>query len=53
MYTNYGKEIKYPAHVYIPLDSGVSEKFCTAIFHVNNCDEKTVLSDEEIESKQN
>ena len=53
MYTNQGKAIKHPTHVDIPLDSGVSDKFRIAVFHVNNCNGKTVIGDQEIESKEN
>lgn len=53
LYTNQGKEIKHPTHVDIPLDSGVSDKFRIAVFHVNNCNGKTVIGDQEIQSKKN
>lgn len=53
LYTNQGKEIKHPTHVDIPLDSGVSDKFRIAVFHVNSCNGKTVIGDKEIESKEN
>ena len=53
LYTNQGRPIRHPAHVDIPLDSGVSEKFRNAIFHVNTCNGKTVIGDQEIESKEN
>jgi hypothetical protein len=53
LYTNQGKEIKHPTHVDIPLDSGVSDKFRIAVFHVNNCNGKTVIGDQEIQSKEN
>jgi hypothetical protein len=32
---------------------GGGDKFRCAVFHVNSCNGKTVISDEEIESKQN
>jgi hypothetical protein len=53
MYTNQGQEIKHPTHVDIPLDSGVSDKFRIAVFHVNTCNGKTVIANQEIESQQN
>lgn len=53
MYTNQGKEIVHPTHVDIPLDSGVSDKFRIAVFHLNTCNGKTVIGDESIESKEN
>ena len=53
LYTNQGHEIKHPTHVDIPLDSGVSDKFRIAVFHVNNCNGKTVIGDQEIQSKEN
>jgi hypothetical protein len=53
LYTNQGREIKHPTHVDIPLDSGVSDKFRIAVFQVNSCNGKTVIGDEEIESKDN
>ena len=53
LYTNQGREIAHPTHVDIPLDSGVSDKFRIAVFHVNTCNGKTVIGDEEIESKEN
>jgi hypothetical protein len=53
LYTNQGHEIKHPTHVDIPLDSGVSDKFRIAVFHVNNCNGKTVIGDKEIQSKEN
>jgi hypothetical protein len=53
LYTNQGKEIRHPTHVDIPLDSGVSDKFRIAVFHVNTCNGKTVIGDREIESVAN
>ena len=53
LYTNQGKEIRHPTHVDVPLDSGVSDKFKIAVFHVNTCNGKTVIGDEEIESEGN
>ena len=53
MYTNQGWEIKHPTHVDIPLDSGVSDKFRIAVFHVNTCNGKTVFDDEQFESEEN
>jgi hypothetical protein len=53
LYTNQGHVIKHPTHVDIPLDSGVSDKFRIAVFHVNNCNGKTVIGDKEIQSKEN
>jgi hypothetical protein len=53
LYTNQGHEIIHPTHVDIPLDSGVSDKFRIAVFHVNSCNGKTVVGDQEIQSKEN
>lgn len=53
LYTNQGHEIKHPTHVDIPLDSGVSEQFRIAVFHVNSCNGKTVVGTEEVRSKEN
>ena len=53
LYTNQGQEIQHPTHVDIPLDSGVSDKFRIAVFHVNACNGKTVIGDQEIVSKEN
>ena len=53
LYTNQGRPINHPTHVDIPLDSGVSDKFRTAVFHVNSCNGKTVIGEEEFESKEN
>jgi len=53
LYTNQGREIIHPSHVDIPLDSGVSDKFRIAVFHVNACNGKTVIGDQEIVSKEN
>ncbi|WP_051279257.1 hypothetical protein [Hellea balneolensis] len=43
LYTNQGKKIHHPIHVDIPLDSGVSDKFRTAVFHINTCNGETVI----------
>ena len=53
LYTNQGREIQHPTHVDIPLDSGVSDKFRIAVFHVNACNGKTVVGDQEIVSQEN
>lgn len=53
MYTNQGHEVVHPTHVDIPLDSGVSDKFRIAVFHVNTCNGKTVIGETEIESQEN
>lgn len=53
LYTNQGREICHPTHVDIPLDSGVSDKFRIAVYHVNTCNGKTVIGDQEIESVEN
>lgn len=53
LYTNQGREIQHPTHVDIPLDSGVSDKFRIAVFHVNACNGKTVVGDQEIVSREN
>ena len=53
LYTNQGREIRHPTHVDVPLDSGVSDKFRIAVFHVNTCNGKTVIGDQAIESAEN
>ena len=53
LYTNQGREIRHPTHVDVPLDSGVSDKFRIAVFHVNTCNGKTVIGDQSIESVEN
>lgn len=53
LYTNQGHEIVHPTHVDVPSDSGVSDKFRIVVFHVNTCNGKTVIGEQEIESKEN
>ena len=53
LYTNQGAEIQHPRHFDVPIDSGVSDKFRIAVFHVNTCNGKTVIGDEEIVSREN
>jgi len=53
LYTNQGREIQHPEHVDIPLDSGVSDKFKTAVYHVNRCNGKTVIGAKEVKSEDN
>ena len=53
LYTYQGKAIQHPAHFDIPPDSGVSDKFFIAVFHVNTCNGLTVVGDEEIVSEEN
>ena len=53
LYTNQGREIKHPTHVDIPLNSGVSDKFRTAVYHVNSCNGKTVIGEKSIKSVAN
>lgn len=53
LYTNQGREIRHPTHVDIPLESGLSDKFRIAVFHVNTCNGKTVIGDQHIESVEN
>jgi len=53
LYTNQGKEIVHPTHTDIPLDSEFSDKYKTAVYHVNSCNGKTVIGDQEIVSKAN
>lgn len=53
LYTNQGKQIQHPTHVDIPLDSGVSDKFRTAVFHVNSCNGKTVIGEKAVQSLAN
>ncbi|NNE57728.1 MAG: hypothetical protein HKN36_06435 [Hellea sp.] len=53
LYTNQGREIIHPTHTDIPLDSEFSDKFKTAVYHVNSCNGKTVIGDQEIISQAN
>lgn len=53
LYTRQGKMIRHPTHVDIPLDSGVSDRFFIAVYHVNTCNGMTVVEGEEIESVEN
>lgn len=53
LYTNQGKPVQHPPHHDIPLDSGVADKFFIAVYHVNKCNGKTVVEDEEFESQEN
>ena len=53
LYTNQGREIRHPTHVDIPLDSGVSDKFRIAVYHVNTCNGMTVVGTQEIPSVEN
>ena len=53
LYTNQGKTIEHPKHFDIPLDSGYSDKFFIAVFHVNANNGKTVVDGQEIESREN
>jgi len=53
LYTNQGRPVQHPTHFDIPLDSGVSEKFRIAVFHVNTCNGMTVIGDEAVPSKAN
>jgi hypothetical protein len=53
LYTNQGKSIKHPTHVDIPLDSGVSDRFFIAVYHVNSCNGMTVVDGQEFVSEAN
>ena len=53
LYTNQGKAIQHPAHFDIPPDSGVSDRFIVAVFHVNTCNGLTVVEGEKISSEEN
>jgi len=53
LYTNQGKIIDHPAHFDIPPDSGVSEKFCIGVYHVNECNGSTIIGDKKIVSREN
>ncbi len=53
LYTNQGEPIRHPAHYDIPPDSGVSDRFFVAVYHVNTCNGMTVVGDEEFESVEN
>ena len=53
LYTNQGREIQHPTHLDIPEESGLSDKFRIAVFHVNTCNGRTVIGDQEIESVAN
>jgi len=53
LYTNQGVPIRHPTHVDIPMDSGVSDKFFIAVYHVNSCNGMTVIGEEEIVSEAN
>ena len=43
LYTNQGCEITHPSHYDVPPDSGFSDKFYLAVFHVNTNNGKTVV----------
>lgn len=53
LYTNQGSRIVHPEHVDIPLDSGVSDKYCIGVYHVNTCDGATVIGERSITSRAN
>lgn len=53
LYTNQGRVIQHPTHVDIPLESGLSDKFRTAVYHVNSCNGKTVIGDQSVSSRAN
>lgn len=53
LYTNQGKPIQHPEHYDIAPDSGVADKFFIGVFHVNTCNGKTVIGDEEFPSVAN
>jgi len=53
LYTRQGKAIQHPTHVDIPMDSGVSDKFFVAVYHVNTCNGMTVVEGQEFKSEEN
>ncbi len=53
LYTNQGEGIEHPAHYDIPPDSGMSDKYCIGVFHVNDCNGYTVIGEDRIRSKAN
>lgn len=53
LYTNQGKEIIHPTHTDIPPESELANKFITGVYHVNSCNGKTVIGDQEIASAAN
>lgn len=53
LYTNQGKVIVHPAHFDIPPDSGVADKFCIGVFHVNECNGATIVGEKKIVSRRN
>ncbi len=53
LYTNQGKEVVHPTHTDIPPESELAPKFITGVYHVNTCNGKTVIGDQEIPSKAN
>ena len=53
LYTNQGRPVRHPAHFDIPPDSGVSDRFFVAVYHVNTCNGMTVVGDEAFPSEAN
>ena len=53
LYTNQREEIVHPTHYDIPQGSPEADKFFIAVYHVNTCNGKTVVDDQEIESVEN
>lgn len=53
LYTNQGHTVVHPQHVDIPLDSGVADKYCIGVYHVNQCNGRTVIGEKEIKSEEN
>jgi len=53
LYTNQGVAIEHPVHYDIPPDSGVSDDFFIAVYHVNSNNGRTVVQGVDIESVEN
>ena len=53
LYTNQGEAIRHPAHFDIPADSGVSNKVCIGVYHLNACNGFTVIGEQKIPSREN
>jgi hypothetical protein len=53
LYTNQGQPVRHPEHFDIPPDSGVSDKYCIGVYHVNACNGLTVIEGREIPSRDN
>lgn len=53
LYTNQGRAIEHPKHFDVPQDSGVSDKFVIAVFHVNTNNGLTVVEGAQFASQEN